>query len=164
MCPALPISQIGSDAWNAMAYQTVAAAYSLANLVRTTTQAYILSRKLWNLDKQLKFIQEEFYKPRITPLPMPSKEQIAAGVQAIKTLHASFENLAVRMKAAGLYNQSRLSAPLVLAMARVEDLAEFAYIVEVSLSADETAAIDSLFDQALEELRLGETISAESIF
>jgi hypothetical protein len=163
MSPALPINQLGSDDWNAKAYQAVAVAYRIAAAARSTTVSYVLSRKLWNLDKRLKLIQEEFYKPPQADRPRPQRDQIEAGIKAVKALHETFEHLANTMRSKGLYNQSLLSSPMNSAMGRIEDIVEFAHTVEVSLDPEETAAVDAVFDEALGELQRGETLSMESI-
>lgn len=162
MCPSLPISELGSDAWNADAYDVVSLAYRIANAVHSTTASYMLSRKLWQLDKRLKQIQDPFYqtiKPSAV-VELPPRDRVEAGVRAIKELHASFQNLANGMQTRGLQNQSRLAAPLNSARQRMEDLLDIAEAVELSL--DQTQ-LDEMFREPLEELRDGKTLGIESI-
>jgi hypothetical protein len=164
MSPGLPINEIGSDSFKASALRVASLAYRIASAFRNSQTAIRFSRNLWRLDRSLKAIQDRFYEASAPPVTPPTKEQLESGVRAIETLQSSFADLATSFKVAGMYNQSLVSTPLMSAMERIDDIAEFAYVVEVHNEPDELAAIDSLFECALEQLRLGETIPAERVF
>jgi hypothetical protein len=122
------------------------------------------SRQLWALDKTLKDLQGLFYQENPSAIPPPSNAELESGILAIKNMQASFAELVGSFKAAGCYNNTLISAPLSSAVERIDDIAEFAYIVEVAINPQELAAIDRIYEEALDEYRRGETIPADSVF
>ena len=163
MSPSLP-SAIGSVAFRGAASHVASLAYKIAKAFSNTKTAMRFSGKLWTLDKSLKKLQDTFYQENPLSVPPPSKEQVESGILAIKNLQASFAELVESFKTAGSFNNSLISSPLLSAVERIDDIVEFAYIVEVANNPQESVAIDRIYDDALDEYRRGETIPAESVF
>lgn len=163
MSPSLP-SAIGSLAFRGAASRVAALAYKIATAFRDTKTAMRFSRQLWVLDRTLKNLQGAFYQENPSAVPPPTNAELESGILAIINMQASFAELVGSFKAAGCYNNSLISAPLLSAVERIDDIAEFAYVVEVAINPQELAAIDRVYEEALDEYRRGETIPAENVF
>jgi len=164
MSPALPVSPLASDSWKSVAFDAVALVYSIAGAVKSARNAHIVSRKLWSLDRQIKEVQAVFYRPATKEmLANVTPEGVRGGIEAVRALNSSFENLHSALRAKGLLNHTKIAAPLSSVMESLADLAEFAEAADLSIDERKRAEVDEIFDRALEELQRGETVEIDCI-
>ena len=162
MCPAIPIDLIGTDAWNATAYRLVSLGYKISASIRPQVAKAQLASALWKFDRYLSGFLRQFYEhvesnKKSEPA---NREQVLAGIETLKLIHAAAEKIDSGLRAAGFSNHSLIAGPLTSLRAHSDEVLDLAESVELMLNPD---PLNKIFDASIEELRRGETAGLESI-
>src|ERR1022692_3326836 len=106
MCPAIPLDLIGTDAWNATAYRLVSLGYKISASIRSQVAKARLASGLWKFDRILSGFLRQFYEDvESNKKSEPAnREQVLAGIETLKLIHAAVEKIDTGLRASGFSN------------------------------------------------------------
>jgi hypothetical protein len=162
MCPAISMTVVGSDLWNANAHSALSVAYRVSAALQKHATVINLAGKVWRLDRILAKMLDDIYvsaeNPPANPEPV-TPERIASAVVTLSGIHSTIEGMYSRLHRYGLSNHALLGAPVSSLRAHADDILDLAESLELAMNPD----IDSIFAKSLEEYRRGETFELNDI-
>lgn len=153
--PALVISRLESDNWNAELYSVMALASRLAAMVKSHSQVVALAYRFWRLDSTLaNFFRESVYKVIETPPPVSvDPDQLREGIVNLRRLYRTIETIVKASKHIGLTNNSLTAGSLRNIQHWGEEIIELVELVELNQNEE---VLRSIYDRAARERERGE--------